>query len=82
VEQNATNQLAVILVDGKSGDRTILWDRDEKLMYREGELRKEEICSGKSFTSTATISGSNSVCSLGERRRNSNDHRYTTRWKP
>ncbi len=47
VEPNATNQFAVILVDGKSGDRTILWDRDKRLMYREGELRKEEICSGK-----------------------------------
>jgi sugar/nucleoside kinase (ribokinase family) len=37
----------MIIVDGVSGERTILWDRDERLMYREGELRKEEICSGK-----------------------------------
>jgi len=27
--------------------RYSLWDRDERLMYRDGELRKEEICSGK-----------------------------------
>ncbi len=47
IEPEATNQFAVILVDGLSGERTILWDRDERLMYREGELRKEEICSGK-----------------------------------
>ena len=47
IEPEATNQFAVILVDGISGERTILWDRDERLMYREGELRKEEICSGK-----------------------------------
>jgi sugar/nucleoside kinase (ribokinase family) len=47
IEPEAINQFAVILVDGISGERTILWDRDERLMYREGELRKEEICSGK-----------------------------------
>jgi len=47
IEPNATNQFAMIIVEGLSGERTILWDRDERLMYREGELRKEEICSGK-----------------------------------
>lgn len=47
IEPGATNQFAIILVDGISGERTILWDRDERLMYREGELRKEEVCSGK-----------------------------------
>lgn len=47
IEPKAITQLAMIIVDARSGDRTILWDRDEKLMYREGELRKEEVCSGK-----------------------------------
>jgi len=47
IEPGATNQFAVILVEGVSGERTILWDRDERLMYREGELYKEEVCSGK-----------------------------------
>jgi sugar/nucleoside kinase (ribokinase family) len=47
IEPNATNQYAMILVDGPSGERTILWDRDERLMYREGELRKENVCLGK-----------------------------------
>jgi sugar/nucleoside kinase (ribokinase family) len=47
IEPNATNQFAMIIVDGSSGERTILWNRDERLMYREGELRKEEVCSGK-----------------------------------
>lgn len=47
VEPDATNQFAVILVDGISGERTILWDRDERLMYREGELRRDDVCSGK-----------------------------------
>ena len=44
---NATNQFAMIIVEGPSGERTIIWNRDERLMYREGELPKEEVCSGK-----------------------------------
>jgi sugar/nucleoside kinase (ribokinase family) len=47
IEPNATNQFALIIVDGPTGERTILWNRDERLMYRERELRKEEVCSGK-----------------------------------
>jgi len=47
IESQASNQFATILVDGTSGDRTILWDRDDRLMYHEGELRKEDVCSGK-----------------------------------
>jgi sulfofructose kinase len=47
LEPDTPNQFAVIIVDGTSGERTILWDHDDRLMYREGELRKEDICSGK-----------------------------------
>ncbi|MGZ3537389.1 MAG: carbohydrate kinase family protein [Thermodesulfobacteriota bacterium] len=47
IEPHATNQFAMIIVDGSTGERTILWNRDERLMYRDGELRKEEVCSGK-----------------------------------
>jgi len=47
IEPNATNQFATIIVDGVSGERTILWSRDRRLMYREGELRKEDVCSGR-----------------------------------
>ena len=47
IELNATSQFAMIIVDGSTGERTILWNRDERLMYRKGELRKEEVCSGK-----------------------------------
>jgi sulfofructose kinase len=47
VEPDCASQFAVILVEGKAGDRTILWNRDKRLMYVEGELRKEEVCSGK-----------------------------------
>ena len=46
-EPNTTNQFATIIVDRATGDRTILWNRDDRLMYREGELQEEEICSGK-----------------------------------
>jgi sugar/nucleoside kinase (ribokinase family) len=47
IEPDTPNQFAVIIVDGSCGERTILWDRNERLMYREGEIRKEDICSGK-----------------------------------
>ena len=47
VEPNTPNQIGNIIVEATSGDRTILWRRDERLMFREGELRKEEVCSGK-----------------------------------
>ena len=47
IEPGATNQFAIIIVDGPSGERTILWNRDERLIYATGELRKEEVCSGK-----------------------------------
>jgi sugar/nucleoside kinase (ribokinase family) len=47
IEPNAINQFATILVDSSTGERTILWNRDDRLMYREGELRKEEVCCGR-----------------------------------
>jgi len=47
IEPNTPNQFAMIIVDGLTGERTILWDRDERLMYGEGELRKEDIYSGR-----------------------------------
>jgi sugar/nucleoside kinase (ribokinase family) len=47
VEPDAKSQFAMIIVDRPSGERTILWDRDERLMYRKGELQKEDICSGR-----------------------------------
>jgi sulfofructose kinase len=47
IEPNATTQFATILVDASTGDRTILWNRDDRLMYREKELRKEDVCRGK-----------------------------------
>jgi sugar/nucleoside kinase (ribokinase family) len=47
IEPDTPNQMAMIIVDGPTGERTILWDRDERLMYREGELRKADVCSGR-----------------------------------
>ncbi len=47
IEPKAMNQFATIIVDGSSGERTILWNRDDRLTYQEGELRKEEVRSGK-----------------------------------
>lgn len=43
----AGSQIAIILVDRPTGERTILWDRDEALQYREGELRQEWITEGQ-----------------------------------
>jgi len=36
--ENATNQLAFIIIDARSGERTIIWDRDEQLSYRANEV--------------------------------------------
>ena len=36
--RDAENQFAVILVDETTGDRIVLWDRDERLRLREREL--------------------------------------------
>jgi sugar/nucleoside kinase (ribokinase family) len=36
--EDATNQLAFIIIDRRSGERTIIWDRDEQLSYRANEV--------------------------------------------
>lgn len=33
----ARNQIAFILIDQRNGERTIIWDRDERLAYKSGE---------------------------------------------
>jgi sugar/nucleoside kinase (ribokinase family) len=35
--EGATNQLAFIIIDARTGERTIIWDRDERLAYRADE---------------------------------------------
>ena len=37
VIEGARNQVAFIIVDAKSGERTIIWDRDDRLSYRAAE---------------------------------------------
>ncbi len=41
--RGASTQFAVILVDGASGERTILWDRDARLSIRAGDIPRGEI---------------------------------------
>jgi sulfofructose kinase len=35
--EGADNQVAFIIIDARSGERTIIWDRDERLSYRADE---------------------------------------------
>jgi sulfofructose kinase len=45
--RDAQNQFAVILVDETTGDRIVLWDRDEKLLMREREIPVESIAAAR-----------------------------------
>jgi sugar/nucleoside kinase (ribokinase family) len=45
--RDAQNQFAVILVDETTGDRIVLWDRDEKLLMRDREIPAESIASSR-----------------------------------
>lgn len=47
VAVGARSQFAVILVEGATGDRTILWDRDARLALRPDELDPEKVCAGR-----------------------------------
>jgi sugar/nucleoside kinase (ribokinase family) len=41
VVEGARNQIAFITIDGRSGERTIVWDRDDRLAYRPEEAPVE-----------------------------------------
>jgi sulfofructose kinase len=43
----ATNQFAVILVDARSGARTVLWDRHPLLAWEPGEIPRDAVISGR-----------------------------------
>lgn len=47
VTREADNRFAVILVDRSTGERIVLWDRDESLRLRESELPAEAIASAR-----------------------------------
>jgi sulfofructose kinase len=43
----ATNQFAVVLVEARSGDRTVLWDRDAALTMLPGDVSRDVITAGR-----------------------------------
>jgi len=47
VRHGVPNQLAVIIIDRRSGERTVLWYRDPALAVRPEELRRDRVCAGR-----------------------------------
>jgi sugar/nucleoside kinase (ribokinase family) len=47
VIDGADNQIAFIIIDSRSGERTIIWDRDERLSYRSDEAPVELAAQGR-----------------------------------
>jgi sulfofructose kinase len=47
VIEGATNQIAFIIVDARSGERTIIWDRDQRLSYAANEAPAELAARGR-----------------------------------
>jgi sugar/nucleoside kinase (ribokinase family) len=47
MEPDAQNQFAFIVIDEKSGERTVMSRRDDGLNFRESELKQDEICAGR-----------------------------------
>lgn len=45
--RDAENQFAVILVDATTGERIVLWDRDDRLRLRERELPTEALAAAR-----------------------------------
>src|SRR5437660_10014057 len=45
--EGAENQVAFIIIDARSGERTIIWDRDERLSYRPDEAPLELATRGR-----------------------------------
>jgi len=45
--EGAENQVAFIIIDARSGERTIIWDRDERLSYRPDEALIELASRGR-----------------------------------
>ncbi|HEY9282879.1 MAG TPA: carbohydrate kinase family protein, partial [Pyrinomonadaceae bacterium] len=47
VVDGARNQIAYIVIDARTGERTILWDRDERLAYRAEEAPPDFAARGR-----------------------------------
>ncbi len=45
--EGARNQIAFIIIDVRSGERTIIWDRDERLSYKAAEAPVEMAARGR-----------------------------------
>src|SRR5581483_11691916 len=45
--EGANTQVAFIIIDARSGERTIIWDRDERLSYRADEVPTELASRGR-----------------------------------
>jgi sugar/nucleoside kinase (ribokinase family) len=43
----ATSQIAFIIIDSRNGERTIIWDRDDKLAFAPEEVEENVIATGK-----------------------------------
>ena len=43
----ATNQFAIVLVDARTGERTVLWDRHPALNMEPGDVSREAVTSGR-----------------------------------
>ena len=54
---DAANRFAVVLVDARTGDRTVLWDRDPKLSMEPGEVPRDVVTSGRLLIVDAQESG-------------------------
>ncbi|HEX3558892.1 MAG TPA: carbohydrate kinase family protein [Pyrinomonadaceae bacterium] len=47
VVEGARNQIAFIVIDARTGERTIMWDRDERLAYEEEEAPRDFAARGR-----------------------------------
>jgi sulfofructose kinase len=47
IEDGAESQIAFIVIDEASGERTVIWHRDERLMISESEVDKAAVTSGR-----------------------------------
>jgi sulfofructose kinase len=45
--EGATNQFAIVLVDQRSGERTVLWQRDPRLIMNPAEVPRDAVTSGR-----------------------------------
>ncbi|MBI3653329.1 MAG: ribokinase [Acidobacteria bacterium] len=49
IEKGAESQIAFILVDARNGERTVIWNRDDKLLLGEEEVDREAVTAGRAL---------------------------------